>query len=97
MPGLFIDVQLDARARNDVALAKKLRVARGTVQNRLAKLEGELEKMRKVAEAATEAAREEALKRVADLEARLKQEQESKAAPVPAPAPVPIRIGASDG
>jgi pilus assembly protein CpaB len=71
-------------------------VGQNLEESRLAKLEAELENMRKVAEAATEAAREEALKRVADLEARLMQEQAAKAIPTPPPAPIPVAVKKDD-
>lgn len=55
---------------------------------RLAKLEAQLDEMRKAAEASEAAVREEALKQAAELEARLQRELAKRAAPaVPAAAP----------
>jgi pilus assembly protein CpaB len=56
--------------------------------DRLAKLEAQLVEMRKSAAAATDAAREAALKRVAELEARLLEEANKVVPAAPAPAPI---------
>ena len=56
-----------------------------------AKLEAQLAEMRKAAEASEAAAREEAIKRVAELEARLQKELAQRAKPSPAPIAAPVK------
>lgn len=75
----------------DLGLTEAIDPGSANDDQRIAKLEAQIAEMRKTADAANEATKQEALRRVAELEARLRDEQALRGQAAPAPVPVVAR------